>query len=124
MSFEKGHKISVGNKGGGRKSLREEVAIIKEKMREEITNEMLAKLAKSKVYNAINEDGLTFAQIKEMALPVVLRNITEKIDHTSKGESIVNNDKIDNLANILNGIHKRGNLPSDGIDSDLVDSQV
>ena len=78
--FTKGHKLSVGNKGGRRKSLAEEIAVIKHKLLEEATEEALVGLARSQVYKHLNNEDLKFSQVKEMGLPIVLKGITDKVD--------------------------------------------
>ena len=63
-----------GKKGrSGRKTIAEEVRFVKEK----ITTEALIELAKNKVFKQLNQE-IDFNQTKEMALPVVLKGITDK----------------------------------------------
>ena len=81
--FKVGNKMSVGNKGGGRHTKAREILEAAEK----ITNEALIKLARRKVYGELIKD-LTFAQIKDMGLPVALKGITEKSDVSVKGVKI------------------------------------
>ncbi len=82
MVFQKGQP---GSLKGGRKTKAEEVARTIELLKEEITNEALLKLARSKVFKQIveNEDRET---AKDFALPVALRGITEKIDTKISGK--------------------------------------
>jgi len=71
--FTKGNKLSVGNKGGGRKTIAQEVA----EAREMITQDALIKLANSKVYKQmIKIEG--FKDTKEMALPITIKGMTDK----------------------------------------------
>ncbi|MEK6881936.1 MAG: hypothetical protein AABY22_20120, partial [Nanoarchaeota archaeon] len=77
--FTKGNKIAIGNKGGGRKTIREEI----EAAKEIITQDALIKLANSKVYKQlIKIQG--FKDTKEMALPITIKGITEKKEHSGK----------------------------------------
>ncbi len=86
--FTKGNKIAVGNKGGGRKTIKEEFA----EAVEAIKDEALKELAKSKVNKQLQNipDGFLegFNATKEMALPIVLKHIIEKKDLTSGGKPI------------------------------------
>jgi hypothetical protein len=112
----------VKGKSGPRKKediVKEVMAVIGEK----VTQEALIELANNKVFKLL-QTCETIEEVKALGLPITLKGITEKIDHTSKGESIINNDRIDNLANILNGIYKKGDIPSNGINPDTVDSKV
>lgn len=78
MVFTKGNKVAIGNKGGRRPSVKEEV----EAARELITQEALIALANSKVYKQlmkIKEENLSgFRDTKDMALPITLKGMTEK----------------------------------------------
>ena len=62
-----------GNKGGGRKTKREEIQAAVEA----ITAEALAKLARSKVKKYLDKD-LNFQQTKELALPIALKDMAQK----------------------------------------------
>lgn len=79
MTFTKGHKLSVGNKGGRRPSVKEEI----EAATEMITQDALIKLANSKVYKQLValQD---FKDTKEMALPITLRGIIERKELSGK----------------------------------------
>jgi len=79
MTFTKGHKLSVGNKGGRRPSVKEEIEAAKEM----ITQDALIKLANSKVYKQLValQD---FKDTKEMALPITLRGIIERKELSGK----------------------------------------
>ncbi len=70
--FTKGHKLSIGNKGG-RKTIKQEV----EEAREMITQDALIALANSKVKKQLDKIE-NFKDVKEMALPITLKGITEK----------------------------------------------
>lgn len=94
-----------GNKNSGRKSLKEEIENIKEVLEKRITNEMIVALAKSKVYSKL--ETMEDKEVQGMALPIVLKGMTEKIDHTSKGESIVDNTKIERLTALANMLRKK-----------------
>lgn len=105
MAFQKGHKLGKGAKGrSGRKTKAEEIKIAVEKELEEITNHELAKLARSKVYKAI-EKSKTFKEIKEMALPVALKDMTEKFEGDVKFRNKTKDDLAkeiaDEVANLL-----------------------
>lgn len=63
-----------GNKGGGRKTKKEEI----EAAIEVITAEALARLARRKVKKYLDKD-LNFQQTKEMALPIALKDMAQKI---------------------------------------------
>ena len=76
MPFQKGHKLSVGIHSG-RKSMREEVKKIKQQLGEEITNEALLKLARSKVFQQIEQSDAKDVA-KDFALPITLKGITDK----------------------------------------------
>ncbi len=79
--FTKGNKIAVGNKGGGRKSIKQEI----EDARKMITQEALIALANSKVYKQLVKiQG--FKDTKEMALPITIKGIVERKDITSGGK--------------------------------------
>ena len=81
--FTKGNKYAVGNKGGRRPSVKEEI----EAAKEIITQDALIKLANSKVYKQLVKiQG--FKDTKEMALPITIKGITERKDITSLGEKI------------------------------------
>jgi len=77
--FVKGHKQGRGNSNSGRKSLSEEIAKVKDK----ITADALVELANKKVFAAINGAD-THEEIKEMALPVTLKGMAEKIETKQK----------------------------------------
>lgn len=64
----------IGNKGGGRKTKKEEL----EAAVETITEEVLLKLARSKVKKHLDKSK-TFQQVKDMALPIVLKGMTQKL---------------------------------------------
>lgn len=66
-----------GNKNSGRKSLAEEIAGAKER----ITQDILVELANTKVFAAINGAN-THKKIKEIALPITLKGITNKSENT------------------------------------------
>src|SRR3990167_841606 len=76
--FTKGNKIALGNKGGRRPSVKEEIEAAKEL----ITQEALIALANSKVYKQlmkIKEENLSgFRDTKEMALPITLKGMVEE----------------------------------------------
>jgi len=76
--FQKGHTYSIGNKGG-RKAKKIEMELAKET----ITQDALIKLANSKVYKQLIalQD---FKDTKEMALPITLKGMIEKIGGDSK----------------------------------------
>lgn len=73
----------MGNKNSGRKTKKEE----KEAAIEEITAAALTKLARSKVHKQLNTN-LDFDQTKEMALPIVLKDITTKTDLNLNGQIV------------------------------------
>jgi len=116
---------AVGVKGrSGRKTKAEEMKRFVEDIKEKITNEALIELARSKVWKQISEIGDTPLGAKDFALPVYMKSMTEKIDHTTKGESIVNNDKIKNLADVLRRNNRPGSFGSDGTTSDTMVCEV
>ena len=71
--------MAVGNKGGRRPSVKEEIEAAKEM----ITQDALIKLANSKVYKQLValQD---FKDTKEMALPITLRGIIERKELSGK----------------------------------------
>jgi len=97
--------LVIGKKGrSGRKSKRVEIqgAI------ENITNDALIKLARSKVFKQLNQD-LDFNQTKEMGLPVALKGITDKKDITSGGLKI----SFDDIFKITSKTKGSGDEPSE-----------
>lgn len=82
--FLKGHKLSIGNKGGGRKTIKQEV----EEAKELITQEALIALANSRVYKQmIKESGIDeydYLKTKELSLPITLKGMIEKKEHSGK----------------------------------------
>lgn len=87
MPFQKGHKINEGNHDVGRKTKAEEIETAVKNKVKKIKQKKLNDLSRTKVYKVIkdNNDKQT---VKEFALPIVLKTMTEKHDHTTKGESI------------------------------------
>lgn len=73
-----------GNKGGGRKTKREE----KEAAIEEITELALLKLARSKVRQHLDKN-LNFKQTKEMALPIVVKGMSQKLANDPENPFII-----------------------------------
>ena len=72
----------IGKKGrSGRKTKAEEIEIIKEQIEENITQEMLIKLANSKVYGALT-GASKLEDIKSLGLPITLKGMTEKSEST------------------------------------------
>ncbi len=67
-------KGKIGNKGGGRKTLREE----KENAIKEITELALLQLARSQVNKHLSKP-LNFKKTKEMALPIVVKGMAQKL---------------------------------------------
>ena len=82
--FQKGHKLGKGNKNSGRKTIKEEVEAAKEL----ITQEALIALANSRVYKQmIKESGIDeydYLKTKELSLPITLKGMTEKKEHSGK----------------------------------------
>lgn len=110
-----------GVKGrSGRRTISEEVI----KKAAEWHYKELAKTAVSRHLEAMAADPESHQdEIKEIALPIVLRDMTEKVDHTTLGEKIINNDKVNELIEILkdNGLHSRRSETSNGTNSDEMD---
>mgnify|MGYP001611754357 CR=1 FL=1 len=81
--FTKGHKYSIGNKGG-RKAKKIEMELAKEI----ITQEALISLANSRVYKQmIKESGIDeydYLKTKELSLPITLKGMTEKKEYSGK----------------------------------------
>ena len=80
---------AVGVKGrSGRKSKKEEFKMLVEEM----SAEALVKLANSVVGRKLKElkdiKYLSVGAVKDVAIPITLKGITEKIDLTSKGKKI------------------------------------
>ena len=75
---------NVGNKNSGRKTIKEEVEAAKEL----ITQDALIALANSKVYKQLKkieeENPEAFGKTKEMALPITLKGIIERIIANNK----------------------------------------
>src|SRR3990167_10484279 len=86
--FTKGNKVAIGNRGGGRKTIKEEIEAAKEL----ITQDALIALANSKVYKQLKkieeENPEAFGKTKEMALPITLKGIIERKDITSGGKPL------------------------------------
>jgi len=126
MAGKKGNKNALGNKGGGRRPLSEEII---KKAREYHIKE-LAKDAVAKHLAAMAEEPMSYhVEIKEIALPIVLKDMTEKVDHTTLGQKITNSSEIVELANRLNNLekdalHKGTSERSDGVDSSTLDEEV
>jgi hypothetical protein len=83
MPFQPGHELHKVGKKRGRKSIAQEVAHIKEILKEEITNEALLKLARSKVFAQLNSSD-KYQVAKELGLPIALKGITDKIEISDK----------------------------------------
>lgn len=83
MSNPKGNP---GNKGGGRRTLMEEI----ENYKDRITDEALSKLARTKLVRHMEtiEDN-DRSGVKEIVLPVCLKGMTDRKDVTSGGLPIV-----------------------------------
>ncbi|MEK6883937.1 MAG: hypothetical protein AABY22_30180 [Nanoarchaeota archaeon] len=82
--FQKGNKYGRGNSNSGTKTKKE----IIEAATETITQEALINLANSRVYKQmIKESGVDeydYLKTKELALPVTLKGMTEKKEHSGK----------------------------------------
>lgn len=113
--FQKGHTLSRGNKGGGRKKKTEEFAIALEEKKEEIKQEAIQELAKELIYKTMkNVDS--YSTVKEIALPIHLKGMTEKIDHTTKGESLNQpSERIKELAEKLLNAQKQYEKRSENV---------
>ena len=76
--FTKGNKVAIGNRGGGRKTIKEEIEAAKEL----ITQDALIALANSKVYKQLKkieeENPEAFSKTKDMALPITLKGMVEE----------------------------------------------
>lgn len=86
MGAPKGNQFSKGisKKGrSGRKKKAEELRIYINKIKEEITQEALIALANKKVFAAIDKANTHF-KIKDIALPVTLKGMTEKTENKNK----------------------------------------
>ena len=71
--FTKGNKIAVGNKGGGRKTIREEVAgVINGGLANQIANKRLVKLNK--------QENVLLEEMKAVVIPIVIKGMTDKSD--------------------------------------------
>lgn len=119
MPFVKGVKPNkaVGIKGrSGRKSNAEYVAGFKEQLKQEALAEIANRVVGRRLKMLDEANGeIAFVNLeKEFALPIALKGMTEKIDHTTKGEKITDNPEILKLTNLLNAIHSRTSEPSDG----------
>ena len=76
----------AGNKNSGRRTMEEELARYKEKIKQHTLEE----LAASKVYNHLEKITENDRQgVKEIALPVALKGIQIKTDITSGGDKII-----------------------------------
>jgi hypothetical protein len=125
MARKGGNPLCVGNENSGRKTIAEELKGAVEK----ITNEALIELAKSKVKKQLDQD-LDFTQTKEMALPITLKGISDKEEHTIEfGKPILdallnhNSDKKDNKAEQTDQDNPgRDGSEQDGINNPLLDS--
>jgi hypothetical protein len=70
---------TIGNAGGGRKTLEEEIRVTKEKIKQEA----LVELANRVMYKRLTalEDCENVGQEKDFALPIALKGMTEKVDN-------------------------------------------
>lgn len=75
--FQKGHILSRGNKGGGRKTKLAEIKIAVDEIKEKITHEALIELANSKVYKFLNK-AESHIKVKELGLPITLKSMPDK----------------------------------------------
>lgn len=114
MAFQKGHKFGKGNSNSGRKTKAEELAVIIEKTKQKITHEALVELIKNKLYQHI-EVG-TYTSVKELGLPVYLKETKEKVDITS-GDKPLNEIDGKLLDDIIDSYVKRSKSKSGTKDS-------
>jgi hypothetical protein len=84
----------------------------------------LIELARDKVFKQIKEIGDTPLGAKDFALPVYMKSMTEKIDHTTQGEKIIVEDRIKNLTAYLNDIHRGRSQSGDGTFTDTLDTEA
>lgn len=80
MPFKKGHTEWKKRKKVGTGTFEEKIKKAKHKIIEEATDEALKKLANSQVYKVLDNEGLTYGMIKEMALPIALKGMKETKD--------------------------------------------
>lgn len=108
MPFQKGHKVNLGSDKVGRKTIEQELEAVKDKIREEVTQEMLVKVANRVVYKQLvkADENENAAGAKEFAMPVALKGMTDKKDITSKGESLSNQLTDEEFQLLLNAYAK------------------
>lgn len=147
MARPGGNPDLKGKKGrSGRKSVSEEVInkakerLYKDIFKQVIPAELLAEKhlelinAKKKI-RYIGKDGDSVLEQEEIDLNSVSKGLDmayklrgdyapEKIDHTTKGESIVDNTKIKELTDILNEVYRGRSQSSDGVAADSMDNEI
>jgi len=91
----------AGNKNSGRKTKAEE----REAAIEALTEQALLDLARKKVSKFLNQD-LDFQKTKDMALPIVVKGMSQKIGGDKDNPLIVQIDNDIANKNAVNGIPK------------------
>lgn len=87
-----------GKKGrSGRKKKADEIMQYIEKIKEEVTQDALIKLANSKVFEYLNGAN-SFRQVKELGLPITLKGMTEKIEADMKLNNTLSDEQKEELA--------------------------
>ena len=123
MAFQKGHKFGKGNSNSGRKTKLEEIKNVLAEAKAIVTQEALIELANSKVYQFLQQ-AANIDEVKSLGLPITLKGMTDKLDLTSKGESIVNTERVKTLADELRRNNRRGSIGGDGTSSDTMGTEI
>lgn len=117
MPFQKGHKINSDNHNVGRKTDREIVErYINIGLAKQIYNEELDKLC--------DKQKRTLDEMRTLVTPFLLKDQVTKVDHTTLGEKITDNNEITKLTNILNEIHRGTSERGDGEIASLVGEEI
>jgi hypothetical protein len=76
-----------GNKNSGRKSKDDEFKDCKELIKQEALIELANEIGYKKLQKMAKTSPKA-QEIKDLVMPIILKGMTEKIDHTTKGEKI------------------------------------
>jgi hypothetical protein len=122
MPFQKGQ---VAGRNGGRKSKAEEFKLVIADLKEDIEQDVINKLARKKIFQVL-EQGNDYGTLKEFTLPILIKSMGDKIDHTTKGESLNKfTDEDIMLAQQINAQRNaRTNITSEGSTAGIVGGEV
>ena len=107
--FPEGRKPGRGNENSGRKSKAEEFKVYIEKHKDEIKDEAISELAKSAIHKVLTQQGSLVS--KDIALPIYLKGVKEKVDITSNDKTLneVDDKTLDALINAYVARRKNSN---------------